>query len=203
MYRYGIKTVNTNRDIVMFKLLMVSLFYLNNYYCRDAYLLEVLKSNNLARYFIVVRAKIDNNEQDIVVINYYLHTLMKSRDSSFNDLNYYVKFMKKKIQENEPIEINKSEFVRIKAAIVEQDTSVAASAAKGKEYLLHKYFYVSDKYNYARLNPDVKNNQVAYIAKKLFNWNCFMAIVEGDIDVENLNFCDNYSDSSSNGIIDK
>ena len=42
--------------------------------------------------------------------------------------------MKNKIQENEPIEINKSEFVIIKAAIVELDTGVAAAAAKGKEY---------------------------------------------------------------------
>lgn len=175
---------------------MVSLLYLNNYNCREAYLNEVLKSNDLARYFIVVRAKIDNNEQEIVVINYYLHNLMKSRDSSFNDLNHYVNFMKNKIQQNEPIEINKSEFVRIKAAIVELDTGVAAAAAKGKEYLLHKYFHVSDKYNYARLNPDIKNDKVAYIAKKLFDWNYFMAIVEGDINVQNLNFCDNYSDSS-------
>ena len=107
--------------------------------------------------------------------------------------------MKNKIQKNEPVEINKSEFINIKAAIVEKNTIIAVSASKGKEYLLHKYFDVYDKYHYTRLKPDVKNDQVAYITKKLFGWNYFIAIAEGDIDVQNMNFCDNNSDCGSNG----
>jgi hypothetical protein len=181
----------------MLKFFIVGLLFGQNNDCREAYLNKILESNNLAHYFLVVKIRLDSGDREIVVLNYYLYNLMKSRDSSFNQLNRYKGFIKEKISRKEAIEMTQNDLTSIKASLIVEDSNVNATAMKGKDYFLHTYFYVSDKYNYAHLLPKIKVNQITAITKKLFEWNYFIGIVEGNVNILDKDFCNNFSDAGS------
>ena len=158
--------------------------------CRDDYLNKTLESKNYGRYYIVVRAKTNSTEGHIVVLNYDLYTLMKSKDKKLADINLYRNTIKKKINNNEPIVFSKRDIVKMSTKISEIDSSVQAWATKGKQEFINHFFYVSKEYNYAKLKHDVPGEYVTSIIKVLFDWNYLLSFVEGNLTIEEKNFCE-------------
>lgn len=173
----------------MIKTIFWAFFLIQN--CKDRYLDRVLESEDLAGYFLVVKVNIQKKEEEIIVLNYDLYKLMKTRDSAFNNIRSYRDYVKNKILHNEAIDINSNELIQLQAAIVKENRKVLAISSK--DIFFDKFFYVSRKYNYARLSPKVKPNERASVIKRLFEWNFFIKSVEGDYQIPELNFCDNYS----------
>lgn len=157
--------------------------------CRSNYLDRVLESKNLAQYFLVVKVNINNKVNDILVLNYDLYKLMKSKDTVLSHTENYKSFIKNKIEQREPINITPAEMSQMKALVIMDNKIVRRAAARGRKKLFNKYLYVSEKYNYARLNPHIKQSERVAVVKMLFEWNFFIETVEGDFSVPELNFC--------------
>lgn len=165
------------------------LFFVNGN-CRELYLNTVLESQNHNHYFLVTKARVDNNEREIVVMNYNLYNYLKSIDKKFSNATYYKGELKKRLNNQESVVIGKDGIKKMQGFYVNEDTAVTATAAKGKEYFISHFFYISEQNTYARLKHDIADEKVAQIIKTLFEWNYFVGIVEGEITIINKKFCE-------------
>ncbi|MDO6434751.1 hypothetical protein Q4E93_29335 [Flavitalea sp. BT771] len=171
----------------MINILLIAFLITQN--CRDKYLDRVLESESSAKFFLVVKVNIDKKEKEVLVLNDDLHNVMKSKDSVYNNMGKYKYYVKNMIEQKGAIDLDSGELVRMNAVVLQEDRKVVAAAARGKKAFFNHYFYVSKKYNYARLNPHLKQKERLAIMKKLFDWNFLIETVEGDFSVPELDFC--------------
>lgn len=173
-------------------MLISALFYLffANGDCRELYINTILESRNHNHYFLVTKTLVDNNEREIVVMNYNLYSYLKSVNKKFSDAAYYKEELKKRLKNQEPVVIGKKGLKKMEVFYVMEDTSVSAIAAKGRKYFISHFFYISQQGTYARLKHDVTDEKVSQIIKILFEWNYFVGIVEGQITIINKKFCE-------------
>lgn len=165
----------------------ISFLFTDN--CRQDYLNKVLSSTSYKSYFLVVKAENNGKLLDIVVVNSKLHNLLKLKSPNFNDIEYYKKYIIERINNNKPIVLSKKEIEKIDAGIILKDSSVLALSDTSNLVFLNKFFYVSEKDNYAVLNQGFDSKKIGAIMKSLFERNYLMSMVEGQLTIENLNFC--------------
>lgn len=169
--------------------ILFCLFFANGD-CRELYINTILESRNHGQYFLVTKARVDNKEREIVVMNYNLYSYLKSINKKFSDTAYYKEELKKRLNNREPVVIGKSGLKKMEGFYVHEDTAVTAISAKGKEYFINHFFDISTQNTYARLKHDIADEKVAQIIKTLFEWNYFVGIVEGQITIINKKFCE-------------
>ncbi|WP_430900120.1 MULTISPECIES: hypothetical protein [unclassified Paraflavitalea] len=169
--------------------LFLFLSFFNNADCRLIYLDKVFESQNMAKYFIVISVKVDNNEGDVVVSNKNLYNSLRRKDRRFTIFDNYCTIIKDKIVKNESIEFTKAKLTKMNTKLIEPDSSVLEWSDKGEEVFVKHYFEVYQEHNYATLKSDVHAQSIPTIVKVLFNWNYLITSVEGNLVIEQLDFC--------------
>jgi hypothetical protein len=57
--------------------------------CRDKYLSRVLESRNYNYYYVVVKAQLNNDKKDILILNNNLYKYIKSKNKNLTDIKKY------------------------------------------------------------------------------------------------------------------
>lgn len=162
----------------------------NNVDCRPLYINTILESRNYSQYFLVTKARVDNKEREIVIMNYNLYCYLKSVDKKFSDTAYYKAELKKRLNIREPVVMGKTDLYKMEGFYVNNDSSIAAIASRGRQYFINHFFYVSPQGTYGKLKDDVADGTAGQIIKILFEWNYFVGIVEGQLTIINKKFCE-------------
>jgi len=170
----------------MFQLAFI--FFLLAPNCKEAYLDKVLNSKGSDGYFVIFKCNVEGKENEIIASSYRLYQGLLSTNR-VSDLASYVRFMKGKLTRNEPISFSVKELDKMDAGSIEDDSEVVALSVKSVDTVLNRYFYVSKRLNYARLNDSVPDEKIGSILKVLFQNNYLLRRVEGAYSVEELNFC--------------
>ncbi len=157
--------------------------------CRSIYLDKIFGSQNLSKYFIVVSVKVDKEEGEMVVLNKNLYNALKKRDRKFTKIDDYNSLIKNKVLQNNTIDLAKTELKKMNTKLIIPDSSVLQWSEEGEEKFIEHYFQVYKDRNYATLKNDVHAQSIPTIVKILFNWNYLTTSVEGNLVIEQLNFC--------------
>ncbi|GAB2669422.1 hypothetical protein GCM10027036_23650 [Flavihumibacter cheonanensis] len=170
---------------------LIGLYYVPSafIYCREKYLNRVLDSDSNSRYFVVIKAKINEVEKEIVVLNKSLLDIMNLRDPKYKDKEVYKNYLKQIILTNKSICFTESEYKKMDAGTIVSESILVDSLQLQKGDLLNNYFYVSEKYNYAVLKHDVQQYKIGAIMKLMFESNYLMSMVEGRLTIEDLKYC--------------
>lgn len=171
--------------------LLIFLNFFDQKDCRSVYLDKIFESQNLSKYYIVVNVKVNEKEGEIVVLNKNLYNSLKRKDRKFANTDKYKEFTKDKILHTNPISLTKMEMYKMNTKFIDPDSSVFDWSATGEEKFIEHYFHVYKEHNYASLRNEVDAHSIQNIVKVLFNWNYLMTSIEGNLIIEQLNFCKN------------
>jgi|GEM_PF-5615332 len=169
----------------MFQLAFVFVLFATD--CKEAYLEKILNSEN-SDYYVIFKYDVAGSKAEAFAPNYKIYEVLKAT-KHITDLPDYVRFMKDKIKRNESISLSFQDLRKMEASRVGDDAEVIALAAKSPDSVLNRYFYVSREANYARLRYDYPMNKFGSIMKVLFQKNFLIRRIEGQFNIEELNFC--------------
>lgn len=171
-------------------LLFIQLFNFND--CQNRYLNKILDKGDRAKYYLVLNVRVDNKYGEIVVLNSNLYNVLKRKNKFLSNYGNYFSFVKRKISKNLAFEFSEKEIEQLQTKQIVFDSAVLKLADLGEEDFIAKYFHVEKARNYAILKSEVKPESVPTIVRSLFKWNNLLTMVEGNLVIEQLDFCETH-----------